>query len=343
MHKDITTAMASNRWFQRTQHFLQRHLLPVLALVFGLLSTVTVTAQAQLPTQQPGQPLSVGDQPNTATRSDTDSSSTTPGAPAAVMANMNNPRNPLVWINTNVGDIWVELFPQAAPNNVEHLIALLNDEQWRQRLYENSTFHRVERNLFIQTGQLSEADERFETPPRVGDEINALGLGLEQLPALEANGQPHAWLNIRNADDFRKRLLRPLYEQLGISDSEALAAQQGQVLGRLSDMNLLEAHQLMGYEYNARLPSRRPLAGSVVMVNRGPNTNQSEFAILLADMPWLTGTHTVIGQMVGGNTPATLISQRRPGDIQVISIQLTTAGSTGRTGSGISQSTGGLQ
>ena len=265
----------------------------------------------------------------------------------AVLANMNNRRNPLIQITTNVGDIWIELFPQAAPANVEHLLTLIGNEEWRQRLYENNTFHRIERNLVIQTGAQHEqpTTQRQQPPavPYVSDEINALGLGLEQLPALQADGQPHPWLNISDADDFRTRLLRPLYDQLGINTVEELADRQNEVLSTLAGMNLLQVHEMLGYEYNTRLPSRRPLSGSVVMVNRGPGSNQSEFAILLADMPWLTGTHTVIGQMVGGETPATLISQRRPGNIFISSIGLATPGQPVGVGSEISQAARGLQ
>lgn len=270
----------------------------------------------------------------------------TPGA--AILANMSNRRNPLIQITTNVGDLWIELFPQAAPTNVEHFLTLLTDDTWRERLYLNNTFHRVERNLFIQAGQPAENRAMGRDLPRpplpetVSDEINARGLGLEQLPVLQANGQPHPWLNIADADAFRQRLLEPLYDQLNINSKEELVSRQHEVLSALADMNVLQAHELMGYEYNPRLPSRRPLSGSVVMVNRGPGSNQNEFAILLADMPWLTGTHTVIGQMVSGDTPATLISQRRPGNILISSIRLATPGQPSGVDSEISQAAGGL-
>lgn len=310
--------MKPHRWLVRTRNVA----LSLCALM------MTLSAHAQLPDASQG---------------DSNNITATDAANQAVVANMNNRRNPLVQINTNVGDIWIELFPQAAPANVEHLMSLLNDEAWRQPLYENTSFHRVERNLFIQTGQLAENRETLHAVPTVNDEINARGLGLEQLPALEPEGKPHPWLNISDADDFRRRVLGPLYEQMGIDSRETLNTQQREVLNRLTSLNLLQAHELMGYTYNSRLPSRRPLAGSVVMVNRGPGSNQSEFAILLADMPWLTGTHTVIGQMVGGNTPATLISQRRPGDIMITSVRLVSTGQTGRSGNAISQPSGDLQ
>jgi len=304
--------MTPNRWLKTNRH-------TILSLCTLLISQIlALSAQAQVPDPSQGAV-----------------NSSNPGQ--AVLSSMSNQRNPLVQINTNVGEIWIELFPQAAPDNVEHFMTLLGDDAWRQRLYESTSFHRLERNLFIQTGELKEDREILDALPTVSDEINARGLGLEQLPALQANGQPHPWLNISDADDFKQRVLSPLYEQMGIASREMLSTQQGEVLSRLTALNLLQAHELMGYEYNPRLPSRRPLAGSVVMVNRGPNSNQSEFAILLADMPWLTGTHTVIGQMVGGSTPATLISQRSPGDIMISAVQLTSTGQAGRAGNELSQ------
>lgn len=308
--------MTPNRWLKTNRHI-------ILSLCTLLTSQLLVlSVQAQLPDPSQGAVNNI-------------SATESPGQ--AVLANMSNQRNPLVQINTNVGDIWIELFPQAAPDNVEHFMALLGDDEWRQRLYESTSFHRVERNLFIQAGELKEDREVLDALPTVSDEINARGLGLEQLPALQPDGQPHPWLNISDGDDFRRRVLSPLYEQMGIDNRETLSTQQGEVLNRLTTLNLLQAHELMGYEYNPRLPSRRPLAGSVVMVNRGPNSNQSEFAILLADMPWLTGTHTVIGQIVGGSTPATLISQRSPGDIRITTVQLTSTGQASRASNALNQ------
>ncbi|HSM84895.1 MAG TPA: peptidylprolyl isomerase [Candidatus Limnocylindrales bacterium] len=54
-------------------------------------------------------------------------------------------------------------------------------------------------------------------------------------------------------------------------------------------------------------------AGKLAMANAGPNTNGSQFFITVAPTPWLTGNHTIFGEVVEGQDVANKISQVKRG------------------------------
>jgi peptidyl-prolyl cis-trans isomerase A (cyclophilin A) len=50
-------------------------------------------------------------------------------------------------------------------------------------------------------------------------------------------------------------------------------------------------------------------AGKLAMANSGPNTNGCQFFITVAPTPWLTGNHTIFGEVVEGQEIADKISK----------------------------------
>lgn len=64
-------------------------------------------------------------------------------------------------------------------------------------------------------------------------------------------------------------------------------------------------------EFDASLTFNR--AGLLAMANRGPNTNGSQFFITLADTSWLTGKHTIFGEVVEGMETVKKIGKSKTG------------------------------
>jgi len=56
-------------------------------------------------------------------------------------------------------------------------------------------------------------------------------------------------------------------------------------------------------------PHKFDKAGKLAMANSGPNTNGSQFSITVAPTPWLTGNHTIFGEVVEGQDVADKISK----------------------------------
>jgi peptidyl-prolyl cis-trans isomerase A (cyclophilin A) len=55
-------------------------------------------------------------------------------------------------------------------------------------------------------------------------------------------------------------------------------------------------------------PHKFDKAGKLAMANAGPNTNGSQFFITVAPTPWLTGNHTIFGEVVEGQDVADKIT-----------------------------------
>ena len=53
--------------------------------------------------------------------------------------------------------------------------------------------------------------------------------------------------------------------------------------------------------------------GKLAMANAGPGTNGSQFFITVAATPWLTGNHTIFGEVVEGQDVADKISKVKKG------------------------------
>jgi cyclophilin family peptidyl-prolyl cis-trans isomerase len=67
-----------------------------------------------------------------------------------------------------------------------------------------------------------------------------------------------------------------------------------------------------GYRVPDELSERPFVAGTVGMANAGPNTNGSQFFIVLDEAPHLTGRYTLFGEVEAGMDVAQAITPRDP-------------------------------
>src|SRR6266404_4621294 len=69
-----------------------------------------------------------------------------------------------------------------------------------------------------------------------------------------------------------------------------------------------------GYQFEDETkgsPHKLDKAGKLAMANAGPNTNGSQFFITVAPTTWLTGKHTIFGEVVEGMDIVTKISKAK--------------------------------
>lgn len=217
--------------------------------------------------------------------------------------------NPLVLLQTSRGDIVLELFPQEAPETVANFLGLASGSkpfidsatgmETVRPFYDGLIFHRVIDGFMIQGGSPTGLGDGFPGY-RFNDEISSQSLGLDKMLVLDASGVPNPVLGIRSQQDFQQRVLGPLYQSMGITSQQQLDVRIGEVDQKLRSLTVQQNYELLGYHYRNDLQSRAPVRGVIAMANSGPDSNGSQFFITLADTPWLTGKHTVFGEVKSG-------------------------------------------
>lgn len=244
-------------------------------------------------------------------------------------------------IKTSMGDIEVALWPDVAPETVRVFLGLADGRGTftdvrnpskkvtiSKPFFDGLKFHRVIKGFMLQGG-CPEGTGTGNAGFMFADEINAKALGLDKMKAVE-NGRPHGWMGIRSQRDFQMKLVAPLLKQMGISmsDQATIKAREAEVMAKINALTLMQAYELMGYKYNDKLPSQKPVKGVLALANAGPNTNSSQFFINLGETPHLAGKHTVFGKVTKGMDIVEKIGQVRVGtgdkpvkDVKILSIR----------------------
>ena len=217
--------------------------------------------------------------------------------------------NPVYSIQTNLGDIEVELFQNDAPNTVANFIGLAEGtkefvdikigEKVKKPFYDGLIFHRVIKGFMIQGG-CPMGEGRGGPGYSFADEINVTALGFDKLKAMDPKAGPHPFLMIRSQEDYQNIILAPLFQKMSITSQKEFDQRRDELEDELKSLTLKEAYENMGYSYSDKGSPHSPVRGSLAMANSGPNTNGSQFFINLIDTDWLSGKHTVFGRVIKG-------------------------------------------
>jgi cyclophilin family peptidyl-prolyl cis-trans isomerase len=243
--------------------------------------------------------------------------------------------NPVAVITTSMGEIRVLLFADEAPKTVENFLALAEGtKEWKDAatgetvkrpFYDGLLFHRVIKGFMIQGG-CPKGDGSGDAGYKFNDEINAKSLGLDKAKVVDANGA-HPAMQIRSQEDFQRNVVMPLFRKMGIASQEDLDKRMEEVQKKVEALTVMEALENLGYVYEDTHASHAPLKGCLAMANSGPNTNGCQFFLNLEDTPWLTGRHTVFGEVIQGMDVLAAIgevkvAESRPiAEVKIVSIR----------------------
>ena len=202
-------------------------------------------------------------------------------------------------METNKGNLILELFHENAPLTVQNFIDLAQGEKEfvsatgkvKKPFYNGLNFHRVIAGFMIQGG-CPRGDGSGGPGYTFEDEINAISLGLDKI-------------KVKDAPSYGRYLQKAVIVGMGIKTQQELEeriTEAEENLKAASEMSVLEVLARNGYKYNEVITSKKAIKGALAIANSGPNTNGSQFFINQVDTPHLDGLHTVFGQMVNGDT-----------------------------------------
>ncbi|MBW2624458.1 MAG: peptidylprolyl isomerase, partial [Deltaproteobacteria bacterium] len=173
---------------------------------------------------------------------------------------MENPHNPVMLLETNHGDIYIELFAKQAPKTVENFIGLAQGtKEWtdpgtRQKVkkpyYNGLIFHRVIKDFMIQGGcplgtGSSGPGYTFD------DEMNAVSLGLDKQKAFDKqrNLHPAIRTSLRSQEDFQRKIVTPVARSMGITNTQEITKKQRkEIEEKVFNLSVMQALEILGYK-----------------------------------------------------------------------------------------------
>ncbi|TSC58602.1 MAG: peptidyl-prolyl isomerase [Candidatus Peregrinibacteria bacterium Greene0416_19] len=166
-----------------------------------------------------------------------------------------------VLLRTSKGDVTLELNADAAPKTVTNFVTLATNGY-----YNGQMFHRIIENFMVQGG--------------------------------DPNGNGTGGVSVYG-DTFEDEVNANSYGLQGKVIKNLAKGQE--VPADIANLTIKQYYEKLGYRYNDQLRSLPMKRGAIVMANRGPNTNGSQFFIITAEKtPWLEAKHTVFGNVSKG-------------------------------------------
>lgn len=218
---------------------------------------------------------------------------------------------PVATIETTLGTIKVELWPDKAPVTVANFIGLSNGtKEWmdpvmkskvKKPFYDGLIFHRVIKDFMIQGGcpfgtGSGDPGYKFE------DETNELGEEIvgeikdedTAMRVFQTVFIPY----LQSGGGDRSKLDKDI---MAITD-ECMKNNNGQPIMKHTVEYYIEKTKFTGKVYKQGKVIAPVAYGTICMANSGPNTNGSQFFIVTKKegCDWLNGKHTVFGRVIEG-------------------------------------------
>lgn len=213
-------------------------------------------------------------------------------------------------IETNLGDIELELTKDLTPKTVENFVKLAN-----KGFYDGMYFHRVIPDFMIQGGCPNTLNDK-----RSDDGTGDPGYKFEDETYSTANQKALMGAIATEAEAIRlyQEMLVPYMQRSGMDADKDIS----NILDAVATQQTGAPIMAKTYEYfyeKTGMPPLKPKGkliasvsyGTICMANSGPNTNGSQFFIVTkkGGAPWLDGKHTVFGRVTKGMDVVHLIEQ----------------------------------
>jgi cyclophilin family peptidyl-prolyl cis-trans isomerase len=193
-------------------------------------------------------------------------------------------------VSTSAGDFEIDLFEHNAPANVSSFVRQANANR-----YSNASIRNQKDFLF-------KVDAGEDITTNTIDEINADVIGLNNIKVKDAG--------------FLKDEYDPNDKRTNAFSTENLAKHENSSLKQFYS-------SVLKYKYNDKLitpPSKKYL---VYMTSTGPDTNKSDFFVLMTDSAdHINGRYTPIGQVVSGLETLDRINNEEMSDLVVTAIKI---------------------